>query len=475
MEVDPYYEPTIFFQMKETSESDEKEKKSSKVSSQGADEIEQEKTDNIREGWFVVKSKDYFFPKNVSEDLSRINEIAAELRAQSVAVVAAIKSQSVSAATATISSIHDMTPSISFRKRDSWNATFTSIVTTLRLVGQNPFLNTLSVPTLQLLTDQLSIPSWLPTLPPGVSSETSQHPSGEWFYPTQMGLKIRKNAQPDSMKGRYILYLHGGAFCCCHTGTHRGLLHWLVHRTGASILSVNYRRPPEHPYPTPIHDCLSAYLFLLEKVGDASQIFFAGDSAGGNLVINTLMLVAEHQLPQPSGAVLLSPWVDLTDNGRCSSWEEYKDIDYLSPQLAELFARSYAGDCQEVQNLSPLYSANLDHLPPLLVEFGQCEMLHDQIQAFCETAKIAGVDISYNARPDMVHVFPLYAFTGMKQCEDSFDEIVKFFDAVLSRHADKTFGEEREIDEIIEDEVMEKLECTVDSPHPGTTKCVDES
>jgi acetyl esterase/lipase len=169
-----------------------------------------------------------------------------------------------------------------------------------------------------------------------------------------------------------------------------GFLHHLVHQTGASVLSVDYRRPPEHPYPVPIDDCLSAYLFLLEKVGNSKYIFFAGDSAGGNLVINTLIRIAEHDLPRPAGAVLLSPWVDLTDNGRCESWEKFADIDYLRPDLAQLFASSYAGDSQDIEKLSPLYSEALNLLPPLLVEFGECEVLYDQIQAFCEKAKLLG-------------------------------------------------------------------------------------
>ena len=445
MEIDLYYEPCVFLE-----EMPREENKSTYKSSEESDEpsISTSMGTVEKPGWFVVQPENYSFPQNVSEDdppqteedatlLREINKNLAELSVSASATYSSLQTLVSSSSSLLVpSSLSATTSSLvtSFRKRDSWNASFTSVVTTLRLVGHNPLLSTLSIPTLQLLTDQLDIPSWLPTLPPGVSSTLSTHPSGEWFFPTETGLKIRKNAQPDCMRGRYILYVHGGAFCCCHTGTHRGLLHALVHQTGASVLSVNYRRPPEHPYPTPVHDCLSAYLFLLEKVGDSSQIFFAGDSAGGTLVINTLILVAQHELPPPAGAVLLSPWVDLSDSGHCASWQQYRDVDYLSPDLAEMFARSYVGDSLEVQSLSPLYSPLLHLLPPLLVEFGQCEVLHDQILAFCEQAEQAGVDIKYTAREDMVHVFPIYNFTGMQQCQDAFDEIISFFDEISSRH-----------------------------------------
>jgi acetyl esterase/lipase len=426
MEIDPPFESSFILGREDEEEGslgDNLKDKAEEEEVEG-DEEEKEVSDDSSDkssasafSWLSINKEDYCFPTNISQDITIRDDITSLINGVLNSEVV-LQAQNLNPTT--------LVPN--FRRRESWNATFTSMVTTLRMVGQNPLLNTLSIPTLQLITDQVAIPSWLPTLPPGVSSSASKHPSGEWFYPTDMGLKIRKNAQPDSMRGRYILYLHGGAFCCCHTGTHRGLLHHLVHQTGASILSVNYRRPPEHPYPIPVDDCLSAYLFLLEKVGDPNQIFFAGDSAGGNLVINTLFRIAEHGLPKPAGAVLLSPWVDLTDNGKCSSWTEFADVDYLSPGLAGLFAESYAGGSEDIQSLSPLYSDALHVLPPLMVEFGQCEVLHDQIWAFCDKARQSGVDIRYHARPDMVHVFPIYAFSGMPQCQDAFDEIVSFLE-----------------------------------------------
>lgn len=127
-------------------------------------------------------------------------------------------------------------------------------------------------------------------------------------------------------------------------------------------MAVDYRRPPEHPYPTPVDDCLSAYLFLLEKIGNPDQIVLAGDSAGGNLVLSTLLRIAEHGFQSPAGAILLSPWVDLTDNGRLPSWDLYRKIDYLPADMAKLFAIAYLGEAGAIDpwaidpNTSPLYS-----------------------------------------------------------------------------------------------------------------------
>jgi monoterpene epsilon-lactone hydrolase len=278
----------------------------------------------------------------------------------------------------------------------------------------------------------LGVPVWLPTLPSDVAAQKSVHPPGEWFYPKDAGLKVRMNANPKAMSdGKYILYFHGGAFCTCNSATHRDLLFRLVEKTQATIFAVDYRRPPEYPFPAPVDDCISAFLFILEKVGDAKRIVLAGDSAGGNLVITTLLRISELGLPPPAGGVLISPWVDLMDFSS-PSWKNYSDIDYLDIDLAKLFAGCYQGTCgtYTMRDLSPTYSDALHTLPPLLIEVGGCEVLHDQIVAFSKKVEKAGGIVTCNVREDMIHVFPIYSFTGMPQCDQAFRDIVQFINGL---------------------------------------------
>ena len=322
------------------------------------------------------------------------------------------------------------------RLRPSWNTSFSTAIQLLRYAGANLPRN---VQALRFVSDN-GIPKWTPLLPAGVSCEESRYPPGEWYYPTARGLTIRQNAQPESMSsGRFILYFHGGAFALCSTATHRGLLYRLAQNSQAAIFSVDYRRPPEHPFPTPVDDCLSAYLYILEKVGDSSRIIFAGDSAGGNLVVSTMLRIAELGLDMPAGGVLLSPWVDLDDPGESESWRVNSAFDYIDYASAALFANLYKAGAGESNvhlnlghsSLSPLYSQHLSKLPPLLCEFGDCEVLRDQIQAFCDKLAGLGNSIVSHARADMVHVFPIYAFTGMSQCEEAFQSIVGFVNGLL--------------------------------------------
>ena len=102
------------------------------------------------------------------------------------------------------------------------------------------------------------------------------------------------------------MYLHGGAFCLCKPESHTGILMRLVEETGAQLYAPSYRRPPEHPFPTPVDDCVEAYDYLLNPLAvDPRHIVFAGDSAGGGLAVQAIVAAQKKGLPRPAGAILL--------------------------------------------------------------------------------------------------------------------------------------------------------------------------
>ncbi|KAE8354649.1 Alpha/Beta hydrolase protein [Aspergillus coremiiformis] len=77
------------------------------------------------------------------------------------------------------------------------------------------------------------------------------------------------------------------------------------------MASTQYRLAPQFPFPCSLHDCLAAYLFLL-NAHKPEEIIFAGDSAGGGMALSLLVILRDQGLPLPAGAILISPWVDLT-------------------------------------------------------------------------------------------------------------------------------------------------------------------
>lgn len=222
----------------------------------------------------------------------------------------------------------------------------------------------------------------------------SQAPRGEWV-------------EADNAGDRYVIYLHGGAYIAGSPRTHRPLTAELARRAGARVLAVDYRQAPKFAFPCWIEDALGAYQHLLAEGVPAGRIVLAGDSAGGNLVLATLLRVRELGLPQPAGAICLSPWADLScsypshrQNAHCEAM--------LNPGgIKALGLRHIGSNDPRHPLLSPAH-ADLTGLPPLMVHVGTTEILLDDARAIRRNAKRAGVRLLYREWKDMPHVFPLF-------------------------------------------------------------------
>eukprot|EP00555_Chaetoceros_dichaeta_P004178 CAMPEP_0198259916 /NCGR_PEP_ID=MMETSP1447-20131203/8993_1 /TAXON_ID=420782 /ORGANISM="Chaetoceros dichaeta, Strain CCMP1751" /LENGTH=371 /DNA_ID=CAMNT_0043947437 /DNA_START=272 /DNA_END=1387 /DNA_ORIENTATION=- len=292
----------------------------------------------------------------------------------------------------------------------------------MRAVTHNVVRN---ITCMRLFTD-IRVPTWLPSLPnesvrvvhqkaASVTSNDGCPVTGEWSYPKD--LPDPRTTPPR----RSILYIHGGAFALCNPRTHRGITMRLVEASsnrsngsdedGVAVFSLDYRRPPQHPHPAPIEDCLVAYTWLLRYMGDGAEdrIVLAGDSAGGAMVVLMMTeMKRDAGLPLPAGAIMLSPWVDLEDTS-LPSWDENKDLDYLLPDLTDFCARAFVGNDGPSLYTASATNQDLTGLPPLLIMVGEKEVFRDQTVVFSDKAKAAGISVELTVEPGMVHVFPTFA------------------------------------------------------------------
>ncbi|ORX35612.1 hypothetical protein BD324DRAFT_652162 [Kockovaella imperatae] len=119
---------------------------------------------------------------------------------------------------------------------------------------------------------------------------------------------------------RCMLYIHGGAYYWGSINTHRYTIWRYARKMHGRCFAVNYRKAPQYPFPCAIQDCLAAYLYLVKPPPGAKHrpvspknIVVAGDSAGGGLVLALLQILRDTEgLDLPAGAVMISPWSDLT-------------------------------------------------------------------------------------------------------------------------------------------------------------------
>ncbi|KAI8868235.1 alpha/beta-hydrolase, partial [Ramicandelaber brevisporus] len=167
-------------------------------------------------------------------------------------------------------------------------------------------------------------------------------------------------------------------------------------------------------------------------------------SAGGNLSLALLLYLRDHGLPLPAGGFLLSPAMDL--NCETDAWQRNTPYDYLrfpsrkDPyHAARLYTDPKARNWDEVQHIvngpyvSPIKAESLQGLPHLLIQYGQCELLRDDIYNFSQRIinEVGPEKLQSEEYDDMIHVF--HSFGSLKQTKDAY--------ASFGKWASKLFGE----------------------------------
>jgi monoterpene epsilon-lactone hydrolase len=219
---------------------------------------------------------------------------------------------------------------------------------------------------------------------------------GEWISPANV---------PED---KAILYFHGGGFRLGSVTSHRDLMAQIALASGCRVLAINYRLAPEHRFPAALDDALAAYGWMLDRGLKSENVAFAGDSAGGNLVLAAMLALRERGLPLPTAAVLMSPWTDLAATG--ASYVSRAEADPIHQRSMILaLAKNYLGGQGDPYDplISPLY-ADLAGLPPLLIHVGDRETVLDDSVMFADLARAAGVDVSLEVWDGMIHVFQMF-------------------------------------------------------------------
>lgn len=209
-------------------------------------------------------------------------------------------------------------------------------------------------------------------------------------------------------RSRSLLYFHGGGYALGSSRAHAEMASWIARAAQARVFVLDYRRAPEYRFPAALQDALLAYRWLVNSGSDPRSIAVGGDSAGGGLTLALLVSLRDRGEPLPSSALCISPWVDLEMTG--ASIASKAEVDpLLSREGLQQFADWYLGGQSARQPLvSPLH-ADLQGLPPLLIQVGTSEILLDDAVRLAERARAAGVRVTLHQYEDMPHVWHVFA------------------------------------------------------------------
>ncbi len=203
-----------------------------------------------------------------------------------------------------------------------------------------------------------------------------------------------------------VLYFHGGGWVLGGTISDDPLCRDLAVRTGALVVSVNYRHAPEHRFPAAIDDGFAALGWVADNAaslgGDASRLAVCGWSAGGNVAAVVAQLARDAGGPSIAGQVLLTPTTDY-DPTRPSMSENAEGY-VLTAKLMNWFYDHYVDEADRADpRFAPIRNPNLVGLPPAFIVTCEFDPLRDEGEAYARALAAAGVDARFRRFDGHLH------------------------------------------------------------------------
>ncbi len=237
------------------------------------------------------------------------------------------------------------------------------------------------------------------------------------------GLPVRIYT-PEQTPAPVLIYLHGGGWVVGSPRSHDALCARFAAEAGRVVVSVDYRMAPEHPFPTPLDDVLTAWDWVCENAcelgGDPEAIAIGGDSAGGNLAAAACLVLRDAGRALPCLQLLIYPLTDM--HRETVSNELFSDGFLLNASDLVWYLEHYACTDLDDPRGSPLLATDHRDLPPAIIVTAGFDPLRDEGEAYAERLQAAGVPVHRIDAADLVHGF---ANMGMlRGAEERVAEIV---------------------------------------------------
>lgn len=213
-----------------------------------------------------------------------------------------------------------------------------------------------------------------------------------------------------------IVFCHGGGFVLCDIESHDSFCRALARGTQAVVVSVDYRRAPEHPAPAAAYDAFMAFCWVVEHADelgiDPARTAIAGDSAGGNLAAVTAILCRERAMTQPIAQLLLYPAID--PSFETESYQRYATGYFNTRAAMQWYWHQYLGGEQSFDPphlVAPARADSHADLPPTVIVTAGLDPLHSEGCDYARRLRDAGVAVVHRDFPGLFHGFmTIYSF-----------------------------------------------------------------
>jgi acetyl esterase/lipase len=230
-----------------------------------------------------------------------------------------------------------------------------------------------------------------------------------------------------------LLYLHGGGFVSGSGGYYLAQAAHLSAAAKCAVLLPDYRLAPEHPFPAGLDDCVDAHHWMVANgpagPRPALATFVAGDSAGGNLTLATLLALRDRKMKMPVGGIPISP---CTDFALASDSLKSVHDPIISAKTMPVFRDHYLGKIDPRNPLASPVFGDYRGLPPLLIQVGEHEMLRDDSIRVAKKARADGISVKLEVWPGMFHVFHSHE-PLLPEAREAINHVAEFMRSSLPR------------------------------------------
>jgi len=237
---------------------------------------------------------------------------------------------------------------------------------------------------------------------------------------------------PAQNRNRLLVHVHGGCFASFagESGTVEAI--YMAGFGGYKVISVDYRTPPDHPYPAPLDDAMIAWK-AATKMANPRNMAILGSSAGGNLTLAMVLRAKRDGLPLPAAIAPGTPMSDLSGAG--DSFQTNAMVDNVlvayganCDKRAALYA---AGHDLKDPMLSPVYG-DMNGFPPAILTTGTRDLLLSNTVRVHRKLRQAGVEASLQVYEGQSHAM-YYRDVTAPESREAFSEIAQFFDKHLGK------------------------------------------
>ena len=231
---------------------------------------------------------------------------------------------------------------------------------------------------------------------------------------SSINVRVYQVSQALNKTSPAIIYFHGGGWVIGDTKAQDPMCKDLCSKTAHTIISVDYRLAPEHPFPVAVEDAIEAVNWVIAQAGnfniDTDALFVAGDSAGGNLAA-VVALEAKQLSTKLKGQILLYPVLDHY-SANFASYAEFTKGVALTAGLMQWFWDLYLKHSTllkegEVQHplATPLIREDVSHLPATLIILAEKDPLRDEGLAYAKKLQTHGIPVTQHLYPNVQHGF----------------------------------------------------------------------